>query len=247
MKLTPEERQLIKDTENSLDNVLSQIDAARRFKIGDFLIGFNSNRGHYGGKPPKKELIVNSYGTPKKFQVVAVDKHDIPYVKELDKNSKPTGRLITTVQLGDDYHYNSSHYNDCIFEIDPDYADAIILDDTAEFKPAANHKLKADLFKEIAEYNKTIKIPMHESSDVLKYMLSLKVGDVIWKSNKSSLTVVKIDPHPMCSRAKFQRESDLAFIDAVNNKGQTVKLSISSLKWTAVYSARPRTYKELKD
>jgi hypothetical protein len=244
MKLTADEKEFIKEKEVEHDEMLKQLEEARRFKVDDFLIAYaHSNK--YNGK--KMELLVNSYGTPKKFKVVAADKHGIPYIKELDKNGKPGGRLISIVTNGDDYNYRNNNYGqDLKFEIDPDFADAIILDDTAEFKPAANHKLKADLFKEITEYNKTVKVPMQNTDEVLKYMLSLKVGDIIWKSNKSSLTVTKVTTNPISKSAPRWR-GDETIVWATNNKGETKELCISSLKWTAVYSARPRTYKELKE
>lgn len=239
MKLTPEEKSLIKQTEDMLDHVLSQVDAARRFKLGDYLIAFQYQ--HYGRAVPRAP-VCNSYGVPKKFQVVAVDKHNVPYIKELNKVGKPTGRLISTLKNTSNLRYGQ--VLDMEFEIDPDYTDAIILDDSG-FDATAVHKDKAAQFKAITLYNKSIKVPMTETKEVLEYMESLKVGDQIWRSNKTYQTVVKIDQVPRSLTGKLLPEEP--FIHAAKHNGKIVALAVNSLKHTAVYKTQPRSYNELKD
>lgn len=239
MNLTSEEKEFIRSQEKMLDSVMSHVDAARKFKMDDFLIAFTP-AGMYNGK---RTQVVNSYGVPKKFKVVAVDKYEIPYIKELNRNGKPVGRLMCPMASRNTAMLR--HQNDLEFEVDPDYADAIILDDTNAYDASADHKNKSSMFKEITDHNKKIKVPMHEVDDVVKYMTNLKVGDIIWHSNRTSIVITAINPLPKRSAGK--PDTHLPFIDAINNKGKVLKLSVRTLQYKAVYTDRPRSYKELKD
>jgi hypothetical protein len=244
MKLTPEEKELIRQTETMLDVVLNQVESARRFKMGDYLIAFHA-RGYYNTGSSQRAPVTNSYGVPKKFQVIAVDRHGVPYIKELNKNGNPVGAIISLMSR-DGRHdpRNPRFFENYEFEVDPDYTDSIILDDSG-FDATSLHKDKSALFKTITDHNKKIKVKVREVADVVSYMGSLKVGDIVWRSHKTSFTVTKISSVPKTPGGKTI--TDIAFIDAIDNKGKNITLSVNSLRHTAIYSDRPRTYKELKD
>ena len=240
MTLTAEEKQFIKENEKLLEEVLSSLAAVKQFKEGDYLIAF---------EPPspwnsKKRPIVNSYGAPKKFQVVYVDKHGVPYMKELNKKGKPIGGLVSSIQ------HNHSHSNrhtslTYAFEVDPDYTDSIILQDQENYNAGNILKEKSDTFKEISIHNKNIKINTNDPKLLSAFLATLKVGDILWRSNISCWNVTQIDPLPKDKAGRIQYHQH--FLKVINNKGKNLYLTFSNLNRLALYTARPRTYKELRD
>jgi hypothetical protein len=242
MALTAEEKAYIKNNEKAIGDVLSIINAVKQFRDGDFLIAFHQATG-FGDT--KLRPVTNSYGAVKKFQVVAVDKHGIPYMKELNKNGKPAGQLISSIQndsqRGMGYNYRQTY----IFEVDPDYTDSIILDDQEGYDATGILKAKSDTFKEIAEHNKKIKVEANDAKLLAAFIATIKVGDLLWRSNVSSWVVVEINPLP---RDKANRiENYIPFAKVTTNKGKTIPLCFHDFRGRALYTSRPRTYKELRD
>lgn len=239
MNLTDEEKEFIKEWETRVASILSSINIATQFKAGDYLIAFH---GSYSDDPFKtKRPVINSYGAVKKFQVVAVDANGIPYMKELNKNSKPFGQLISSIE----YDYMENFRPAMNFEIDPDYADAIILDNQNNFNASGIIKEKSDIFKEISRYNKSIKIKT-DSKVLPAFLATVKVGDVLWRSNISSWSVTEINALPRnitTNRIGYSTP----FMKVINNKGQELDICFNDISDRALYTARPRTYKELKD
>ena len=242
MKLTPEEKELIKTNEQLVDNVMAIINVVNKFKEGDFLVAFHHATG-FGDT--RVRPVVNSYGAAKKFQVVAVDKHGISYMKELNKKWKPSGRLISSVRHNTargTLHYNLElTYN---FAVDPDYADAIILDDQANYDASNILKEKSDIFKDIAKYNKSIKIKT-ETKELATFLTTVKVGDILWRSNMSSWSVTQIGIIPRSSASRIAYSTP--FMKVITTKGKEEELCFNDICNKALYTARPRTYKELKD
>lgn len=242
MALTAEEKEYIKNNEAAIGNIVAVINAVKQFKEGDYLIAFYQSTG-WGDD--RKRPVTNSYGAPKKFQVVAVDKHGIPYMKELSKKGNPVGSLISSIKNNNDrgigYNYEQIYY----FEIDPDYTDAIILDDQNAYDASNVLKIKSDTFKEITEHNKKIKVESNDAKILAVFLNTVKVGDTLWRSNISSWTIIEINPVP---RDKSNRiENYTPFMKAVTNKGKTVTLCFHDIRGKAIYTAQPRTYKELRD
>lgn len=192
MALTAEEKEYIKQSESMIDGIMSCLNAVKQFNKGDYLIAFHQDRG-WGGEDGSRP-VTNSYGAAKKFQVVAVDKHGVPYMKELNKQGKPTGQMICSIKYE---KQNRTHIDTVLtyrFEVDPDYTDAIILDDQGNYNASNILKLKSDTFKEIAEHNKKIKVEANDAKLLAAFIATVKVGDLLWRSNVSSWVVVEINP-----------------------------------------------------
>lgn len=239
MNLTAEEKNFIQSNETMIESILSSIQVVQQFKDGDFLIAFHKLSPYDGHK--KKRPVTNSYGAVKKFQVVAVDKHGVPYMKELNKKGKPVGRLISSIE-----HDNHGGFQPgLLFEVDPDFADAIILEDQANFNASNILKEKSDTFKEIALFNKNIKVDCQDIKKLATFLSTIKVGDLLWRSNISSWTVQEVDPLPRDKGGRIENHKN--FMKVTTNKGKEEFISFWDIKGKALYTDRPRSYKELKD
>lgn len=230
----------IKERENQIASVVGAIENAAKFKVGDYLVAYNpAVKGIRS-----REVITNSYGAPKKFIVVHTDKFGIPYIKELNKNGQSIGNLLSPVKL-DRNNYMSS-FSDMEFEVDPDYADAIIFEDEEGFDATATQKQKSDMFKAITAHNKSLKVDWRDVPALIAFLKSLKPGDVVWRSIKSNFTILTIKPIPTTHRDTRLSEYD-DFGTAQDNKGNIFDLNYGTFKWKAIYKGQPRSYKELKD
>lgn len=233
--LTYDEQDIIQRNEVSITNTLAVLNNyCHKFKVGDFLIA-----KQFGASKP--EVLRNSYGAIKKFQVVYVDKVGLPYTKELNKKGEPAGRLIAAVQFD---HYGGFRFGPYAFEIDPDYADSLILQDDG-FDPSEALKERSDAFKEIAKYNKSVKIPSG-ADEIVAYLKSLKAGDIIWRTHTNSWIVTKVDPLPK----KFMKNAtnySTKFITVKQMNGEEKEMSVWDFQNISIYKDRPRSYKELKD
>lgn len=240
-KLEKHELEHIKRTENGLSELMSVLKDVSRFKEGDFLIAFRRHSGYHGDREVQ---VTNSYGAPKKFQVVAMDKHGLPYMKELNKKGEPTGTLIQSVRI--DGGYGQLKHGDYRFEVDPDYVDSIVMMDEENYDASSIHRQKGDLFKEITKHNKSIKVKVNDTLALISFLQTLKVGDVLWKSIKTNITITKIDPIPLTHRnSRIDDYKD--FGTATDSKGKVHTLNSHFFKWGAFYTAQPRSYNELKD
>jgi hypothetical protein len=237
VKLTNEEKALIQVNEKAVDDIIVTIEAVKCFKDGDFLIAFYPRSKFDLDK--KRQPVINSYGAIKKFQVIAVDKHGIPYMKELNKSGKPIGGLIPSMT------YSSRHTHQTYeFEVDPDYTDAIILEDQENYNATSAIKEKSDTFNAISKHNKKIKINTYDIDNLINFLNQVKVGDILWRSNVTSWSVVEIKPLP--PQIKFTGFHD-KFMKVLTNKSTEKYVSFSDVRWCALYTDRPRSYRELKD
>lgn len=239
MNLTAEEKDFIRDNETLIGSILSSIQTVQQFKDGDYLIAFYKASPYDQNK--RRPPVTNSYGAVKKFQVIAVDKHGIPYMKELNKNGKPIGRLISSIER--DHH--GGFTPGLHFEVDPDYTDAIILEDQANFSATGILKEKSDTFKEIAQHNKKIKINCNDVKGLAVFLGTIQVGQLLWRSSMSSWTVLEIGTLPRDKGGRV--ENHTAFMKVMTSKGKEELISFWDIKGHALYTDRPRSYKELKD
>lgn len=238
MALTPEEKDFIAQNEAQLDTVLDALNVVKQFKEGDFLVAFYKQSEF--SLSTRKTPVSNSYGAPRKYQVVAVCKHGVPYMKELSKKGKPVGRLLSSIHIDGDGGYETSYD----FEVDPDYTDAIILDDQSNFDASNVLKDKSNTFKEIGQYNKTIKVDT-DAKVLPIFLATVKVGDILWRSNTTSWSVVEIGAVPRNSSNRIGYSS--IFMKVMTNKGKTLDICFNDVWGKALYTNRPRTYKELQD
>lgn len=237
-KLSPHEEQFIKDRETQIGLLLEAIESVKKFKAGDYLIAFTPASRWNGRKQ-----ITNSYGAPKKFIVVDVDKYGIPYMKELNKKGLPHGHLISSLKVDRNYMVSINEYD---FEIDPDYTDSLIMMDEENYDASMTHRVKGDLFKAITKHNKSIKVKTSDAQTLINFLQNLKVGDVIWKSIKTNLTVIELQPIPLTHRGTRLAEHTV-FGKVKDSKGKEHELDSMFFRWGAFYTAQPRSYNELKD
>ena len=233
--LTREEMELVSETEKYAASILHALNSVTIFKIGDFLVARHNDS--------KKELVTNSYGAVKKYQVVFVDRLGIPYIKELSKTGVPAGAIIPSLSFSTyGRGVMTSRY---LFEVDPEYIDSIILDDQENYNATEALKIKSDAFKDIAKHNKAAKIGQTEP-EIVAYVNTLKVGSVIWRSYNTSWIVTHIDTIPKQFMKKIFSYTT-PFIKVQTNKGLEVEVALQDFKNKSIYKDRPRTYKELKD
>lgn len=226
---------LVAETEKYAASILHALQSVTIFKVGDFLVSRTNDA--------KKELVTNSYGAVKKYQVVFVDRLGIPYIKELNKAGKPAGAIIPSISF-QPYGRGivTSRY---FFEVDPEYTDSIILDDQDGYNATEVLKAKSDAFKDIAKHNKAVKVGQSEP-EVVAFVNTLKVGSVIWRSYNTSWIVTHIEPIPK-QFMKKALSNTTPFIKVQNNKGMELEIALQDFKNKSIYKDRPRTYKELKD
>ena len=235
----PHELDFIRQREEVIASIVGAIGEVAKFKKGDFLIAFRPQT-----QWSKRQQITNSYGAPKKFMVVHTCRFNVPYMKELNKKGTPVGQLISPLKFeGGNRAVKST---DLEFEVDPDYADAIIMMDEDNYDAATVHKMKSDTFKEITDHNKSLKVNCTDMKELLQFLQSLKVGDVIYRSTKNHFTILKLDPIPTTHNGTRLDERGF-FGPAQDSKGKVFDLGAYVFKWKAIYTGCPRSYNELKD
>lgn len=231
--LTIEEKHFIATIEHSIKNIISVLDDARRFKVGDFLIAY---------KPiqhpvlEQKKYYVNSYGAVRKYTVVAVDGLGLPYMKEINKKGNPCGQLISPIRY-DSYSNKFSSNPRYTFDIDPGFEDAILLGEDDTYKVNELHEEKSNIFKEVAAHNKKHIINTTDVSALVKFFKTLKVGDNVWRNRNSSLMVID------CSNLR----NGQSLIKFQSSRGAVVDIAIEDFQYTRLYSERPRSFKEVHD
>jgi len=233
------ELDFIKQREDVIASIIGAIKDVAQFKIGDFLIAYQPANSWQ-----KRRQVVNSYGAPKKYTVVHTCKFGIPYMKELNKKGNAVGQLICPIKFDDRNRVVAA--SDYEFEVDPDYADAIIMDDEANYNATDLHKVKSDTFKEITNHNKSLKVNCHDGVALLHFLKTLKVGDVVWKSIKTHFTILTLDPIPT-THSGSRLDDKKVFGTAQDSKGKIFDLDGSTFKWSAIYTGQPRSYNELKN
>lgn len=214
-----------------------------KFKEGDFLIAYAKHWDHRVMRYVDSQ-VTNSYGAPKKFTVVHVDKNGIPYIKELNKRGTPVGTLLCPIRS--DSAYGDLKPDGYAFEVDPDYADSIIMDNEGSFDATHIHKTKSDTFKEITQHNKSLKVKIRNTAELIEFLKTLKVGNVYYKSIKTYFTIISLDPIPTTHNGTRIVEHK-SFGTAQNSKGKTIQLDHTTFSWYSVYTGQPRSYNELKD
>jgi hypothetical protein len=233
--------------------LMEEMERCKQFKVGDYLIA------RYIMEQYKPGVIVESgaYHTPDKFVVVYVNADGIPFYKKLDARGKAVGSIVCCLCENDTISNGSNYY----MELDPDYADAIILDSKSEFNPSEVKKRKQELYREITKWNKEAKVDTKDKPALEKFFKTLSAGDILYKSAKNFYTVQNSE---MMTRKqaeikygyKFRQTSSdipavtkLCLVHVVDSKGKAKILCsvLWEMQYSNLYTKRPRTYRELKD
>ena len=258
-KLTKKETEEADNAFTGVRSLMDEMNRVKQFKVGDYLVAkqFNPFDGTIGSI-----ITSRSYKTPEKFVVVYLSKDGIPFYKRMDARNIPMGKLYCCMhsQLETatrDVKWKGSPY---YMELDPDYADAIILDSKDTFNASLQKQVKADLYKEITEHNKANKIPTHDHAEFEKFLKTVKVGDSLWASGKTQFIVTSVEK---LTRAAGERKHGYVvsndevhsshykytFVYATSPKGMSVVFSaiIWKVQCSNLYKLRPRSYSELKN
>ncbi len=244
-QLSSEDKLILDDFVQLFEAGFEAIEKAKQIAVGDYLILHLHD-------PVRNEMVQqkNSYGAPIKFKVVYCSKHGIPFVKRVNKKGEPVGRLFSCMgALHTDYFHKPGQKFE--FSLDPDYADSILLQD--EYDPAQLHKSKKDIWKTVTDHNKAHKIKTRHMNDVIAFVSTVKVGDMLWTSRTGYFLVQNIaikSPRDFNATAKHIDRTHLKLATIVvltikDKKGTVKDVAPNFFYWKALYRERPRTYKEL--
>ena len=148
----------------------------------------------------------------------------------------------------DEYFDNNLNFE---FALDPDFADAILLQD--EYDPQTLHRSKKDIWKAVTEHNKACKITSHNLADIINFFSAVNVGDTLWTSNISSFLVQDkktADPSTFNQRVRWRQMTKVKgpFVTVLtvrNKNGKVFDITPDFFWQKALYKERPRSYKEL--
>jgi len=244
-KLTSDDLATIKEWNDSFGRAIEAIEKAKQLSIGDFLV-------LYVGQDLKSMKIqLNSYGAPVKYKVVHTTEHGIPFLKKVNKKGTPVGQIYScTGGLdSDDYRYAGQAFE---FRLDPDFADAILLEDT--YDPAQLHKTKQEIFKAVTKHNKAAKVNTQDIRGVSDFFAKTNQGDTLWSSHSSYFLVQDkktMSAKDFNTKAKWNEQTRIkgpfVIVLTVRDKNGRVKdITPDFFHHKALYRERPRTYKELK-
>lgn len=245
-KLTVNEQEAVRRKSVNRVEYLMKIEMARSFAVGDFLIckRLGMKYDNIGNSYIQtKELILNSYNAAKRFIVVCKDDSECSWLKEVDAKGKPRGEIIDLMD---------SH--GVVYELDPIYTDACIMGEQGNYLDGADFTEKAKIFKDIAKFNKTVKVRAENVNVIDSFFAGLAVGDKFWASNTKYYTVTNTrqEPYVVSMKTKYWIKhaftgSVYTVMDLLASNGVTMKdVDAGAFMSKAIYSAPPRSYKELK-
>jgi hypothetical protein len=242
-KLTTDDKETIKEFQDKFERALEGIERAKRMKEGDFLILYVWD---YNGN---KTLQVNSYGAPTKYKVVHSTPNGMPFIKTVNSFGTPHGQLFSV--LGDESDSYRRHGAKFEFELDPDYADSILLDH--EYDPAQLHKNRKEVWKAVTAHNKACKVKTTDTKDVVVFFKTVEIGHTLWTSAQSHYLVQgkqTMSTGAWNSQAKENFKTrvrgNVDILTIMDKKGKVQMVPPDFFSWKALYKERPRSYKELK-
>lgn len=264
-KLTPRDKHHVEEQEELVRELVTAANYIKSFNVDDYVV--LHDRYLDDEDEVVEEPVTNSYGSSIKYKVVTVSKQGMPYLRRLGPKGALIGNLIALIDLRskdpdheNDRLYNTDQYidkcNEPVFKVDSDYTDAVILSDEDAYDPTAAHRAKSETFKEITKHNKGVKIKTSDVETLFDWLLNLKVGDTFWRSQNNMFTITDIKQimpnrdwqydkyKPTVRKRKLRTIPEIVVTD---RKGKAAKLWPMDFKHKAVYTQRPRSYKEMKD
>lgn len=253
-KLSTDDLKVIKATQQRAKELIVNQRQSEVFSVGDHLIIYSIAGGYetsHGTAEISKEICKNSYGAPKKYVVVHVDNVGIRYCRLINSKGVPQGPLLSCIGEGPYDEEGLSLWRDSFeFAIDPDFADALIMDDRENFDATATQRHKKAIRDEITKFNKAHKVLLGSNQDCLNFTASLKPGDTFWTSSKKSYIVQSIKSETSLKSfypCYFPRGTTVHRVTLLSNTGKTFERTTSYFFHKAVYRQRPRSYKELNE
>lgn len=247
--LSQEDIEFIKDSEDVYKLLFKKIENAKSFKIGDYIIRYDLEYS-FDGKEAW-QVKKNSYGVPVKYKVITVSESGIPFIRCVDSKGNTHGRLISALdEDSEDYIIDVVYIK---YELDPDYVDALLLDE--EYEPSVLYKTKQQTWKEIATHNKINKIDTHDIKKIIGLFNTLSPGDILYTSSISHYLVHKIEfltrdeamkrlPNTGVYVPKG-KNSKIPVLTVLDKNLATKVITADFFFQKSLYKTRPRSYKEI--
>jgi hypothetical protein len=246
-EINKEDLQVIGQFNDSYRAIIDTLNRAMQFKVGDYLVLYLSAWGESPGGD--MEIEKNTYGAPVKYKVVHATVEGICFVKRVNKKGTPIGRIYSCAGTeADTYRHMSQTFR---FELDPDYADAILLED--EYDPSHLHRSKKEIWKSVTTHNKASRIKTGKLHEVVDLFKTVQVGDTLWTSTIGHYLIQdkkEMGPGDFNGKAKWSNRTNVkgpfVTILTVRDKNGKIREIAPDFFWgKALYRERPRSYKEL--
>lgn len=135
------------------------------FTTGDFLIKLNRRNDSW-----QTEMASSISNVPKRFLCIHEDEYGVRYIRQLTSKGDIIAHVIPLVQF--------SEYTR--FELDPEFAEHIILNGEEEFDFTQQKKKEKARRDRITRLNKKIAVKFSSLSDVRDFLKSKSPGEKLW-------------------------------------------------------------------
>lgn len=244
-----EDLNYIKECEQKFAQVLSTMEYAQSFHLGDYLMltrSYNQPKGSYVQK--------NSYGVAYKYKVVHVDRNSISYVQHLNANGIPSGRLACVI-------YNEPLRLDSNFAkyiLDPDYVDHMLLSPDTAYDPMSTHNAAQAARKSVLKYNASIRLDLTTLPKVIEVVKDFSVGQEFWVSSKRGFSIKSLNyvNRPVGLNAFYKDGTKIRYrvvnkyvieLTITWSNGKVEKMLPHNLVNKNLYIQTPLTYKKISD
>ena len=244
--MSVDDQELVEAIEGPVSFFLQALENSKKFQVGDYVIAKKISKIERHRKDTP-EYICDSCGSPKKFQVVHVDNSGVRYIKRLSSKNRHVGEMMPMLDMSllhmldriDVVNHDAIYI---VYEIDPDYADALVLGEGASYDPNQEARSKSLLRKQIVDYNKSICIRTHSTDKARRFLSQhVKVGNTIWRSNTTSWTIVSTGPN------LGYKDGSKCVAEIVLTNGAKKRLTLTDFLSKTFYTQRPRSYNELRN
>jgi hypothetical protein len=239
--LSYDDKDLIKDDNFAYEAVQNGLERANRLKLGDYVVAFSYYKNEFD-LDTKPILRINRLKMPVKFQVTYVSDINIPYVQRLNPKGQPYGDLLSTIDF-----YSCKDDEIVYYEVDPDYADAIIFQNSENFDPIEAQRAKTNLAKEIRKHNDLIRIHSSDELKLAKFIAALPIGTVIWRSYTKHFTINKVMPVNTNKYYISNKSMIQIILEIIESNGSPKALRLCDLLDKRLYTSQPRSLQELEN
>ncbi len=151
-----------------------------KFNIGDVLIK-KSRVGYGDNQRYEAEKVSHTSDAPRKFLYFYENELGIGYIKPILSDGNPGIEVFPMTEYDADY---------VKFELDPEYAEHIILSDEGEaYDAAADHKRRKRFREKAYKANKKLLVPFITTEDRLIFLASLNIGEQFHMGSSMDLMV----------------------------------------------------------
>jgi hypothetical protein len=250
-ELTLEDREHISYAVRDMKYVIGLIDQVRQFKSGDYLICVHISNDT-GQRVPSK----NSYGAILKWKVIYVDELGLPHVKLINNKGKPHGALRSLVSTYSEEEWTIPGHDDYAFELDPDYVEAIILQQQESYDPVSRHNTLKLARQETTDFNKSIKMPTSSMEEVVDTFAKLQVGITYWTSHKRGFTVLENNICTLKQKTTYIGNKRVRYpsgqiiinkIKVRHSNGKIKTYEPADMKNKNIYTGIPKSYNDKSD